>query len=71
MKSLGISVPVTRSPNAVEIASDSLITHRFPACNPTNATNTGLGKASWLGFVVGLCAGMSVTALLALTILGS
>ena len=33
--------------------------------------SVGLRTASWLGFVIGLCCGMSITAVLAISILGN
>lgn len=79
MKAFSISTLAANCPARVEAkyqhSKNTTQTSRYksqflPPENNISQKET-MRTASWLGFVTGLCTGISITALLALTILGS
>ncbi|MBB4120763.1 hypothetical protein [Martelella radicis] len=76
MKLLTICMTVTNDPCDRRWLIDKSSSSNINLPRPLNAEvkslqAAGQRTASWLGFVVGLCCGMSITAVLAISILGN
>ncbi|WP_152534640.1 hypothetical protein [Martelella sp. AD-3] len=76
MKPLTICKTVTNAPCnrgwLIDKSSSSNANLPYPLNSEVKTLQAaGQRAASWLGFVVGLCCGMSITAVLAISILGN